>query len=85
MLRNLFKIKKKCNHHFSEKIGLFYKEHLSQYRNCFDNIEVYMRYKCPKCGEYRDVRLGSQSFSPEMFYPSENKKNIFKSSRVRVL
>lgn len=81
MLKNLFKTKKICNHHFTEKVGLFYKEHLSQYRNCFDNVEVFIRYQCCKCGEYKDVLLGHQQFCPEMFYDDIEKKQYIKKIR----
>lgn len=75
---NWFKKKKdksyKCNHHFDKKVGLFYKDDLSQYRNCFDHVEAYIRFKCSKCGENKDILLSSEQFKPEMYYGKSDKE-----------
>ena len=68
----MFKIKQKCQHEY-ETIGMFYKEILAEYRNCFDVVRVYEKRKCKKCGCIENVLLVSESFLPERFNKRDRK------------
>lgn len=78
---NVFKKKQFCTHESKVIVGKVYKEHLSSYRNVFDNIELYMRFRCPDCGECKDICLGHKSFLPEMFNDDKDKKEFIKKIR----
>lgn len=68
--------KKKCKHEY-EAIGNFYKEHLTEYVNCFDKVNAYKRERCKKCGNIRDVLLSSEKFIPEMHRSRDPRKEKY--------
>lgn len=70
----MFKKFFKCRHNNHTKVGLFYKEHLTEYRNCSDVIETFVKYKCRDCGEYFNQKLGDECFLPERFYFNDSKE-----------
>ena len=74
MKGNLFR--KKCEHQF-EIIGYFYKEHLTEYRNCFDEVMAYKRMKCGKCGKVSDVLLSSEKFEPQLYRGREKRRDDY--------
>ena len=78
---NFFKSRSSCDHSSKELVGKIYKEYLSSYRNVFDHIELHMRFRCPDCGECKDVCLGNKFFLPEMFNDDKDKKEFIKKIR----
>ena len=72
----MFLFKRKCEHEY-ETVGLFYKEYLTEYRNCFDSISVYMRRRCKKCGDVYDARLSSETFVPELYHDRDERKDMY--------
>lgn len=62
-----FRKKLMCEHEW-ECVGMYYKEHLTEYRNCFDRVVVYKRYICSVCDKIYDEELSCESFVPEMHY-----------------
>lgn len=80
--------------HEYESVGYFYKEHYTEYRNDFDQINAYQKYRCKTCEKIMDVLLSSESFLPEMYehkrdykdkYIQYLKSNGFKSEIELVL
>lgn len=71
---------KRCRHEY-ETLGVFYKEYLTQYTNCFDVISVYRKERCQKCGEINNVLLSSESFVPELY----NRRDIRKDDYIKHL
>lgn len=72
----LFKKKYKHEHEF-ENLGLFYKERLTEYRNCFDEIKVYRKEQCRLCGCIQDVLLSSEEFIPELYEGRDDRKDSY--------
>lgn len=68
--------RKKCQHQF-EIVGYFYKEYLTEYKNCFDEVNAYKRIKCEKCEEISDVLLSSEKFEPQLHRGREQRKDAY--------
>lgn len=71
-----FKKKLNCNHEW-KNIGMYYKTHLTQYRNCFDEVIVYNRCICSKCGDMYNKEMSIESFLPEMYHRCDTKKEEY--------
>lgn len=68
---------KKCHHEY-KTVGVFYKEIPTEYKNCFDEINVYRKDYCQKCGRIDDILLSSEKFQPEMYdYCSRREKDVY--------
>lgn len=68
--------KKKCRHEY-ELVGYFYKEILTEYKNCFDSVNAYKRLKCKKCGETSDALLSSEKFEPQLHKGREKRREDY--------
>lgn len=68
---------RECRHDDLRRIGFYYKETLSEWRNDFDRVYAYVRYKCRKCGKYKDVLLGSNTYVPELFHKRDPRKDEY--------
>lgn len=68
--------RKKCRHQF-EAVGYFYKEYLTEYTNCFDEVNAYKRLKCEKCGEVSNVLLSSEKFNPQLHEGREKRRDDY--------
>lgn len=69
--------RRRCEHQYSQTIGCYYKERLSEWRNDFDTVTTYIRFRCPKCGSYKDIKLGQEQFLPEMYHPNSTAKRMY--------
>ena len=56
----------KCDHEYTT-VGIFYKEIPTEYRNCFDEVNVYRKCRCKKCGQIDDILWSQEKFQPEMY------------------
>lgn len=63
-----------CEHQYSN-VGRYYKEILTEYRNCFDMIVVYQRKKCNKCGVIKDMEISVERFLPELYETRDKRKD----------
>lgn len=72
-----FKRRKVCNHPVWKPVGYFYKESLSEWRNCFDRVYAYIRYKCTNCGECKNLLLGSKEYVPELYHGRDPQKDEY--------
>lgn len=52
--------------HEYKPVGYYYKEYYTEYRNAFDQINAYQRFKCKTCGKIMDNLLSRELFLPEM-------------------
>lgn len=68
--------RKKCQHEY-ELFGYFYKEYLTEYKNCFDSVNAYKRLKCKKCGAVSDVLLSSEKFLPQLHRGREERREDY--------
>lgn len=68
--------KRKCKHDY-EKIGLFYKEYLTEYRNAFDSVVAYRKERCKKCGNIINVPLAREFFMPELHKGRDERKDEY--------
>lgn len=71
-----FKKTCKCKHAY-ENLGIFYKEIFTQYRNWFDEINVYKRNRCKICGHIEDTLLSSEKFMPELYEGRDGRKDEY--------
>ena len=62
---------KRCRYSVFEKVGIFFKEGLAQYKNEFDYIGVIEKYKCKKCGRFEYKVISNKQFLPKRFYDTE--------------
>lgn len=69
-------LKRKCQHDY-EIIGTFYKEHFTEYTNCFDTIDVYRKERCKKCNHIKNTLLSSESFMPQLHEGREERKDKY--------
>ena len=72
----MFGKKKKCKHEY-ELVGNYYKEFLTQYRNSFDQIVTFRKFKCLKCGEIYNESLTTEEFEPQMYKGREIRKKEY--------
>lgn len=68
--------RKKCNHEYV-LIGDCYKERLTEYRNCFDKVVVFRKFKCKKCGEFYNELLSTEEFEPQLYHGREKRKDDY--------
>lgn len=71
-----FKRKTICNHTF-ENIGMYYKMYLTEYRNRFDEVVVYNRHICSKCGYVQNEQVSREQFIPELYHSGSDKKEQY--------
>ena len=71
-----FKRKLNCHHEF-KSVGRYYKTYLTQYRNHYDEVVVYNRYICSKCGYVHNEEILQEHFLPEIYTHYETKKQEY--------
>lgn len=64
---------KKCEHKI-KPIGTYYKEELTEYRNCFDFITVYSVGVCKLCDKKVHSVITKEHFLPELHEGRDRRK-----------
>ncbi len=68
-----------CEHEY-KIVCKYYKESLSKYRNCSDDIKMYLVFMCAKCGEIKERNIQNKKFPPEWFQlEGKEEKDKFKA------
>lgn len=73
-LKYLFE--KDCEHEWGI-VGYFYKESLTEYKNSFDNVSAYSKFRCKKCGTFSDHLLSQEDFLPQLHNGREWRKDDY--------
>lgn len=68
--------KKKCDHEY-ELVGDYYKELLTEYKNCFDKVITCSKLRCKKCGEITNVLLTTEEFNPQLHNGREKRRDDY--------
>lgn len=68
--------KKKCEHKW-ELVGYYYKEYFTEYKNSFDEICAYAKFRCSKCQKFSDHLLSKEEFMPQLHEGRERRKSDY--------
>ncbi len=74
-------IRKKCKHEY-ELVGDYYKESFTGYTNSFDEVNTWRKFRCKKCGEFRNQLLTIEKFNPQLDRGREPRREEYISKLI---